>query len=448
MSRWAEALRGSGGHPEAARQARILLLDTIGCALAARGHDMVRKAADAADALAGPGPATGLGSGKKRALLGAVLDSGAAIRALDFNDFYWGPGLGGHPSDMFAIALAVAEEQDRTIDEMIVAVIIGYEFYLRLLDLMESGPFDHATASALGGAAIASTLIGLDPERMAHALSFALLRGPSLAAVRYGAISEAKGLAAAIAGLNGVIAAQLAALGLSGPLTALEGERGVPAFLARGRDLGDLVPPSDAPLKVHAVVIKRFPSMGTSQASASAALALHERLQGRVERIRSLAIRLADSPLARHQITAPYRRPQNRETADHSFPAVIAMTLADGGLSPAQFERARYADADVLGLIDCMTFTCDLGGVTDGSYPAQIVATLDDATTQTVTVDHAPGHFRNPMDTATAMQKFSACASATLRPASIERVAKLCLDAAAPSRVRDLIASLQAEETT
>ncbi len=443
LARWAAQIGRQDAHAEALRLSRVLLLDTLGCALAARGHPIVRKAAKAADMLAGPGEVTGLGSGQKRAALGAVLDSGAAIRAHDFNDFYWGPGLGGHPSDMFAIALAVAEERDRDLVAMLQAVIVGYEIYLRLLDLMENGPFDHATAGAIGGAAIAATLIGLDEERFAHAISLAITRGPSLAAVRYGAISEVKGLAAAISCMHGLLAASLAEVGVSGPLEASCGPRGLPAFLRRDARLDDLVPRSGEQPRMLRVVIKRFPSMGTSQAAASAALALYERLEGNTKQIRKLVFRLADSPLTRHQITGPYLRPSNRETADHSFPAVIAMTLADGKLTPHQFESARYENPEVLDLIDRMTFLCDLGGVEDGSYPAEATAVLEDGTTWTVFVEAAPGHFRNPMTEALAVQKFERCAAGVLSKTSLECVSKLCLDPIGKTSVRDLIAALK-----
>jgi 2-methylcitrate dehydratase PrpD len=181
--------------------------------------------------------------------------------------------------------------------------------------------------------------------------------------------------------------------------------------------------------------------MGTSQASASAALQLHARLDGRTQRIREMTFRISDSPLTRHQITGPYLRPANRETADHSFPAVIAMTLADGGLSSRQFERKRFLDSDVLSLIDRTRFICDLGGVDDGSYPAHVTATLDDDKTVTEKVDHAPGHPGNPMNAERATQKFLECSAGVLSAGAAERVCALCLHGDNVT-IRDVLAEL------
>ena len=441
MARWAVALEARHLDESTLLQARILLLDTLGCALAARHHPIVRKAAAVASALMGVGPVTGLGTGLKRSPMGAVLDSGSAIRALDFNDFYWGPSSGGHPSDMFSVALAVGEENNSTLEDFLCAVVVGYDFYLRLADLMDIEPFDHTTSGAIGSAAIAAKLLNLDETRFSHALSLAMLRGPALSAVRFGHISEVKGLAAAIACLNGLLSARLAYEGVTGPVDSIEGQRGLRAFLRKDADLDHLVPATAGQPMIGSVTIKRFPSMGTSQASASVALQLHQRLNGRTERIKAMTFRISDSPLTRHQITGPYRRPNNRETADHSFPAVTAMTLADGGLSRQQFERNRFLDADVLELIDRTQFVCDLGGVNDGSYPAHVTAMLDDHSVVTEEVDYAPGHPRNPMSPDRATEKFLECSIGVLPTRAAERVCSLCLQGQ-DITIRDVLAEL------
>ena len=46
--------------------------------------------------------------------------------------------------------------------------------------------------------------------------------------------------------------------------------------------------------------------------------------------------------------------PKTRETADHSMPVSIAMTLIDGTVTPESFSRGRFKDSDVLGLIGRM----------------------------------------------------------------------------------------------
>lgn len=441
MATWATDSRSNQFDCRCILRARILLLDTLGCALAARDHSIVAKAGSVADALMGPGSVTGLGTGAKRATMGAVLDSGAAIRALDFNDFYWGPGSGGHPSDMFSVALAVGEDSDAKLEDVLQAVIVGYEFYLRLADLMDIEPFDHTTAGVIGSAAIAAKLLNLDVLRFSHALALSMLRGPAMAAVRFGPISEAKGLAAAVACVSGLLSARLAYEGVTGPIDAIEGERGLLSYVRKGAPLHHLVPSNDKDAMINSVTTKRFPSMGTSQASATAALLLHDRLNGDTGQIKTMTFRLSNSPLTQHQITEPYRRPKNRETADHSFPAVIAMTLADGGLSRQQYERKRFLDPDVLQLIDRMQFVCDLGGVDDGSYPSKVVAVLNDGTSVVVDVDCAPGHPGNPMNPDTARLKFMECSKGVLSIADAGRVSSLCLEGENIS-VREILAVL------
>jgi 2-methylcitrate dehydratase len=65
MARWAAALRYEQVSAEAVREAKRYLLDSLGCALGGyRQHD-VTIALAVLDEIAGPGPATVIGSGRR-----------------------------------------------------------------------------------------------------------------------------------------------------------------------------------------------------------------------------------------------------------------------------------------------------------------------------------------------------------------------------------------------
>jgi 2-methylcitrate dehydratase len=404
--------------PAVARAARVLLLDSAACAVAALGHEAVSKAGVAAQALFAGNAARGLGNGAWLGVAGAVLDSGAAIRALDFNDFYWGPGIGGHPSDLVALALAVGEGHGRSLGEVLQAVVVGYEVYLRLLDLLApDGLYDHTSAMTLAGAALAGRLLRLDEAAMTHALAMAAVRGPAWLALRYGEISEAKAVAPAAAALSGLVAAQLAAAGMTGPVAAACGPRGLQALVRPGAELASLAEWRDVlgddangrPQRMLRVGIKRYPCIGTAQAAVAAAVDLSGQVASNGRRIERVDVRLSDLDLVRHQTSDVYRRPARRETADHSFFSLLAMALADGDLTPAQFAARRWADADVRALSDRLHFTCDLPGAADGVFAARLVATLDDGRRLDAALDHPPGHPQRPLDDAGIAAKFRGC---------------------------------------
>jgi 2-methylcitrate dehydratase len=360
------------------------------------------------------GPALALATWQRRSTYDTVVDSGSAIGALDYNDFYWGPGMGGHPSDILAAALVFAERLDRSVTDMLDAAAAGYELYIRLLDLMDArAPFDHTTAGGFSSAAIAGLLLGLDDEALAHALAIVLAQGPALSALRQGQIAEVKAAAGAFACGSGVAAAQLAAAGMTGPRAAIGGSNGLGAMIRPDAAVDRLLLSDRSEPKLLDVAIKRIPCIGTAQAAVFGAIELNRMAAG--EGIKSITVRLADNPVVSHQTGDTYRRPMNRETADHSFYALIAMAVVDGGLTLAQFDNRIWLDGDVLAVIDRLGLTAASPGATEGQFAAHYAVALSNRTRLSFEVAHAPGHPRKPLTFDGAMKKFRDCASGLLR---------------------------------
>jgi len=393
--------------PAVREHARILLIDTLACLVAGRVHGATGKLVSLLRT--GGGDALALASGRHMAPAFAVLETGTAIRALDFNDFYWGPGLGGHPSDMFAAALVLGEMGGHSLDRVLDAVLAGYDLYIGLLDQMDPHQaFDHTTAGAFASAAMAGMLLELDDDALAHALAMALARGPAMAALRQGAISEVKAASAALACMNGVLAAEFAGAGLTGPRGAIGGPHGLESFLRRGRRAVDILPPPDGVPGVMRVAIKRYPCIGTAQAAVAGAVSLHAAVQA--HGLKRLTVRLADNPVVAHQTGEAYRHPTDRETADHSFYAVMAMALADGDLTLQQYARMRWKDDDIAALTDRFSLAADLPGAVQGRFPAMFKAELGNGDVLELDQPLAPGHPESPLDLSGVLAKFQACA--------------------------------------
>ncbi len=448
LAEWSARVEWRGISTPARDMARRLFLDTLGCAIGAREHPAVHQAATVARVLGGGPVALGLGSGTRAGVPAAILDSGAAIRALDLNDFYWGPGLGGHPSDIFAVALAVAEETGATVGDMLAAIVAGYEVYTRMTDLFPAGPtpwpWDHTTACALSTALICGRLYGLDQAQQAEALAIAAARAPAFSALRAGRISSVKAAVPAMAQMDAWLATRLAMAGMTGPRgDAITGPRGLSAVTGPDADLGHLVPAGGEPERVLAITIKRFPCMGTGQAATAAALELHRRLGGRTDRIRALTLRIADAGITRRQTADVYRRPDRRETADHSFYALFAMAALDGRLTAGQFAAARWRDPEAVAIIDGMTLVPDLPGEEEGIFAAHVTATLAEGAPVVVDMPYAPGHPRNPLDDAETARKFRECAEPAVGAEQAGRIIAACgpqSDAAPVREVAGLLA--------
>jgi 2-methylcitrate dehydratase len=155
LAEWTLAIEPAGTSALALRQARLLLLDSIGCAYAAIESGAADPIRELAVELGGPAEATIIGSPDRASVLNAVLANGALVRVLDLNDVMFTErdghlAIGGHRSDNIPVALAVAEKCGGSGRQVLEAIVLNYELYGRLRELMpEDAPWDGASASAL-----------------------------------------------------------------------------------------------------------------------------------------------------------------------------------------------------------------------------------------------------------------------------------------------------------
>jgi 2-methylcitrate dehydratase len=367
----------------AVRQAKLLVLDSIGCACAALEADAAFAVMALVEEIGGRAEATVIGMRDKTSVLNAVLVNGALVRVLDLNDVMFTTREGhlsvsGHRSDNIPVALAMAEKCVREGGEVIEAIILNYELYGRLRNLMpESAPWDGASASGIVAAAMSGKLLGLDAERQAHALALAAARSATPKIVRNGDISATKSLANAFVAEAGVQAALLAAKGVTGPLEILD-DRKAGLFQVFDPDLGleqlwAPYPPMPQILGAH---MKSFPSIGTSQTAVQAALDLHAVVQDRLGEVDLIEVTMADLPAVRRQQADRSRRfPRSREAADHSFAFLVAIALHDGALSHHQFESERWqTDPRVRTLMECVALEVsdELAARAPGSMPCRL----------------------------------------------------------------------------
>lgn len=386
LAAWVADLRVEDFPPRAIEQAKLVLLDTIGCGLAARGDDSARAVLATLAALGDTPQCTVLGRAERMSAPNAVLANGTLIRVLDLNDYVVGAhpvsgARGGHPSDNIPVALAAAELAGASGRELLAAILIGYEIYGRGKALMRpDSPWDGISISGLAAPAMAGRLLGLDKEKLAHAIALGAARAPTPVGVREGAISAAKSIANALIAQSGMQAALLAAAGVTGPLDLFEAERGLKMVFAHAPEsAADIL---GAPLPeehfISRVAIKAYPCFAGGQAAVDAALTLHRQIGGDVDSLTSIRASFADLPIVRRQLTDPGRiAPASREAADHSLHFLIAVTLIDGTFGLAQFAGERWNDPRVRALMARLDMTTDstLTGRSSGAYPCALHAT-------------------------------------------------------------------------
>ncbi len=231
------------------RQAKLCILDLIGVSFAGSSQQTTSIVRELFSAAGGNAEATVWTSDRKVPVQTAALVNAVQGHAIDMDDGH--RFANGHPGVVtIPAAFAVAEKEGLTGRELIEAVVVGYEMFIRLgtaanPDLLMRGFHTTATIGAFASAAAVSKLLGLNQLQTENALSLAGLQSAGLLeALASG--ESGKSFQAGKASQSGVLAGLMARSGADGPTDIFEGQKGFfRAFagkdcdrLAIGKDFG------------------------------------------------------------------------------------------------------------------------------------------------------------------------------------------------------------------
>jgi 2-methylcitrate dehydratase len=439
----------------AMRQAQLLLLDTLGCGIAGAHDATARAVTDIALSEGALAQCALIGRPHKTSLLNAVLANGVAVRVLDFNDYFIGesngePETAGHPSDNIPVALAVGSARGCSGAEILASIVVGYELYARLQHLTDrDSAWDAVTTSGFVAPAMAGRLLGLDADRLAHALALGAARAATPAIVRSGHISAAKSIANALVAQSGVQAALFAEAGLTGPLPVLDDARGLRDIFASG-DVSALLAPMPAAGAVMRAHVKAYPCVNTGQSAVAAALHLHKMLDVPAEELASIELVMADyTVVKRHQGDKGRARPASREAADHSFPFIVAVTLIDGAFGVAQFGHERWRDPKIVALMEKIVMQRDaaLNARAPGAFPCRLRARKADSREYVAECDYPPGFSRSGLDEAAVVEKFHAVTTPYIPASQRARIVAAVMDVHQARSTAALEAAISTEGT-
>ncbi|HEY3656784.1 MAG TPA: MmgE/PrpD family protein [Steroidobacteraceae bacterium] len=394
------------------------IVDTLGCAIAAFDAEPSRIARTLAMRVSADEGARLLGTGHRTLPELATFANGVMARYLDGNDAL--PGGGGHPSDVIAPVLALADAFACSGRAAIEAIVVGYDVHYALfhaLRVFEKG-LDHPFYTAVATAAAAARLLALDEIQTINALSLAITPNIALGATRRGSLSMWKGCASANAARNGVFAALLARAGLTGPERPVEGSLGLSDLVGHP---GLTLAGADQPFRILQADMKYFVTEFHSIAPIMMAMKL---AKGRSTRDIE-AIDIATYKFAYEEIgSGPEKwQPATRETADHSMPYIVAAVLINGGFSETIFEPARFSDEAILTLANKITIREDseLTRQLPHCFPCRMNMRFRNGHAQSTAMKYPRGHHDDPMSDQEVKDKFRHLASRKLSPDRIER---------------------------
>lgn len=423
--------------------ARRALVDTIAVILAGQEEACTVGARRAVGAW-GDGPCYVVG-GAPQAAPWAALVNGTAAHALDYDDVL-DPAM-SHPSAALVPAiLALGEARDASGADCLDAYLVGFEVLARLGEAMNLVHYKrgwHTTLSlgSMGVAAACARMMRLDTRETAMAISLSTsMAGGSKR--QFG--SMAKPLHAGLAAKNGLMAAQLAASGVTGVDEPLEERWGYIDLMA-----GDTAPGMAAALshigepsamEQYGVWAKFYPCCASTHRPVDALRSLGLKL----EQVVSIEAQVSEVAAANLR----YRVPRDANEARFSLPYCLASALADGTLTNASFSPAALQRPALVPLMKSVTMTVDPEltadrPVTESFERGTIDVTLVSGERKRVAVRTPHGHPDDPLSAAELEAKFRDCATGVLSPGAIDTVLDHLAAFGSLERVKTLTAALR-----
>jgi 2-methylcitrate dehydratase PrpD len=418
------------------------VLDTVGLCLGAIPLPTSAQAMAVAGCWGGPPAATVIGHADRLPAPGAAFVNGVLAHSLDFDDTHLPSVL--HPSaSLVPATLAAAEETGAPPDAVIAALAVGYEVCIRTgmaaydRTLGNSVFFErgwHATSicGTLGAAAAVARLYGLDAGGIGHAVAIAASMGSGvIEANRAG--GSVKRLHCGWAAHAGIIAAQLARSGVTGPRSVFEGRFGFyQAFCGGTFHEDEITRGLGTDWCVPGIFYKPYPANHFTHAGIDAARRLRRRIE-RVEDIDEMELAVATPTL--RTIGEPREqkvRPQSGYHAQFSGPFTVAAALLGGGglgLWLDDFSDANAADPRYLALagrVRCVASPeCD--AIFPTQFPAVLTARLRDGRVLVERVLANRGGPDNPLSADELLTKFRANAGRVLVTPAAQRLGEAIL---------------------
>jgi 2-methylcitrate dehydratase PrpD len=279
--------------------------------------------------------------GRYASPMGAALAGGMTIDSFDAHDGHvLTKGHAGAAVLPGLLALVDAAPQPMTGAEFLTALVVGYEVAIR------AGIAQHATApdyhtsgawNALGVAAMAARLWGLDQERFRHALGIAEYHGPRSQMMRCidypTMLKDGSGWGAMC--------------GLSAAFLAADGFTGAPALVVESAPVSDLWADLGERWRILEMYFKPYPVCRWAHPAVEAALALR-----RAHAVAPATIDAVEVETFHEATRLDQHRPASTEEAQYSLPFPVAAAIVRGRLAPSDISGAALGDRDILAMSD------------------------------------------------------------------------------------------------
>ncbi|MEW5994213.1 MAG: MmgE/PrpD family protein [Candidatus Zixiibacteriota bacterium] len=423
------------------------LYDSVGCAYGGYHTKDVNIIRDIYKQMGGRAEATLIGFGDRMPAVNATLINSLMIRALDFNDIYWKEDP-SHPSDLIPAALAVGELVDASMKEVIVAIVLAYEFEQRLCEFAVPGvrerKWHHATLTQFVSPIVAGKLLGLTVEQMVNAIGINGCHNHTIGCPTAGKLTMMKNTVDPMAVQTGVFAALMAQKGYSGTEAVFEGKEGFMDVYGLNWDEHKLVGDLGKSFKILECSMKAFPTEALTHTHLTTTLKVVRDNDIKYDDIEQVTVttiaRACDILFDPHKY-----RPESRETADHSLPYCIAAAIVDRQVTTQSFSEEKLKDKRIWEVIDKIKGEAsqEFERMFPAKQPSKVAIKTKDGKEYSEYLEYPKGDPREPMTMDDLVAKFNSLSAGLLKEKR-QREVKDVIFACEKTSARDLMKELVA----
>jgi 2-methylcitrate dehydratase len=411
MAEFAANLKLENAPADAVKEAKRFLLDSVGCAFGALSSPDMAIAHTYTEALGGAPEATVIGSGLRTNTVNAALMNSLLVRALDYNDIYWKQDP-SHPSDIIPAGLACAEKTGKGGADVLLAILIGHELEMRWClaafpGVREVG-WHHATLTQFVSPLVAGRMLDLTVDQMVHAVGISGSSHNTFGGVVAGHLSNMKNTADPMAAQAGVVAAELAKLGYTGPALVIEGREGLFDTIRNVEWKADVLTDGlGEDFLITQCSYKAYPTEYLTHSPISAAIHLCSEHDIKPEDVAEVTVKTLNRGAEILSDPDKYK-PTTRETADHSLPYCIAVAIIDRSVLPTAFSEERLKDPRIWDLLPKIKVVAEPGyeKLFPKIQPAEVTIETADGRTLTKAVEYAKGDPLDPLTDDELIAKF------------------------------------------
>jgi 2-methylcitrate dehydratase PrpD len=360
---------------EVVHQAKRCILDLLGVTLAGSNVGLAPLATDIVCTLGGEKEATIIGDGRKIPAVHAAFLNGVRGHTLDMDDGH--RYANGHPGVVtIPAAIALGERGNVTGKELIEAVVVGYETFIRIATAinpshLKRGFHTTGTVGPLAAAAACSKLLGLSKGEIENALAIGGLQGGGLLEVLASG-QMMKPLHPGRATQAGLMASLLAQKGAEGPDLIFEGEKGFFRAFSDVRDIGDIGRDLGGNFEIMNTYFKLHAACRHVHSTLDA---LSEIMKGNEIPIDEIETVDVHTYSVAYQLTGQNREAKTELAAKFSLPVSVGLMLCYGRAGVDEYSPERIRNPAVQNLAERVNVMVDKER--DDVYPKERSARVD-----------------------------------------------------------------------